>query len=287
MTVFVKNSSGKAITPSWLGGRLPLSSNLSHFLRKKLSESQTPPSNEKELQFLAPLIAKQSSLSAVPSESEFLVEHIKTKEGYHLFFYPLEGRLIHEVMAALVAYRISKLYPISFSMAMNDYGFELYSDKEIQLTQTQLEAVLSRKNLMEDVISSINSAEMASRKFRDIAVISGLVVQNYPGTQQNNKSLQASSGIIFRVLMEHDPDNLLLKQAFSEVFNQQLEEYRLVKAFDRINNSKIHYTFAEEYTPLSFPIKVDSLRQSLSSEALIERIQRMEKSNAQKKKRRR
>ncbi len=287
MTVFVKNSSGKAITPSWLGGRLPLSSNLSHFLRKKLSESQTPPSNEKELQFLAPLIAKQSSLSAVPSESEFLVEHIKTKEGYHLFFYPLEGRLIHEVMAALVAYRISKLYPISFSMAMNDYGFELYSDKEIQLTQTQLEAVLSRKNLMEDVISSINSAEMASRKFRDIAVISGLVVQNYPGTQQNNKSLQASSGIIFRVLMEHDPDNLLLKQAFSEVFNQQLEEYRLVKAFDRINNSKIHYTFAEEYTPLSFPIKVDSLRQSLSSEALIERILRMEKSNAQKKKRRR
>lgn len=287
MTVFVKNSSGKAITPSWLGGRLPLSSNLSHFLRKKLSESQTPPSNEKELQFLAPLIAKQSSLSAVPSESEFLVEHIKTKEGYHLFFYPLEGRLIHEVMAALVAYRISKLYPISFSMAMNDYGFELYSDKEIQLTQTQLEAVLSRKNLMEDVISSINSAEMASRKFRDIAVISGLVVQNYPGTQQNNKSLQASSGIIFRVLMEHDPDNLLLKQAFSEVFNQQLEEYRLVKAFDRINNSKIRYTFAQEYTPLSFPIKVDSLRQSLSSEALIERIQRMEKSNAQKKKRRR
>lgn len=287
MTVFVKNSSGKAITPSWLGGRLPLSSNLSHFLRKKLSESQTPPSNEKELQFLAPLIAKQSSLSAVPSESEFLVEHIKTKEGYHLFFYPLEGRLIHEVMAALVAYRISKLYPISFSMAMNDYGFELYSDKEIQLTQTQLEAVLSRKNLMEDVISSINSAEMASRKFRDIAVISGLVIQNYPGTQQNNKSLQASSGIIFRVLMEHDPDNLLLKQAFSEVFNQQLEEYRLVKAFDRINNSKIRYTFAEEYTPLSFPIKVDSLRQSLSSEALIERIQRMEKSNAQKKKRRR
>ena len=286
MTVLVKNSSGKAITPSWLGGRLPLSANLSHFLRKKLAQATNAPSSEKELQFLAPLIAKQSSLSAVPNETEFLVEHIKTREGHHLFFYPLEGRLIHEVMAALVAYRISKLYPISFSMAMNDYGFELYSDKEIQLNQSQLEQVLSRTNLMEDVISSINSAEMASRKFRDIAVISGLVVQNYPGTQQNNKSLQASSGIIFRVLMEHDPGNLLLKQAFSEVFNQQLEEHRLIKAFERINHSKIRYTFAEEYTPLSFPIKVDSLRQSLSSEALIERIQRMEKANAQKKKRR-
>lgn len=286
MTVFVRNSSGKAITPSWLGGRLPLSSNLSHFLRKKLAAAASAPSSEKELHFLAPLIEKQAELSAVPSEAEFLVEHIKTREGHHLFFYPLEGRLIHEVMAALVAYRISKLYPISFSMAMNDYGFELYSDKEIQLSQMQLEQVLSRSNLMEDVISSINSAEMASRKFRDIAVISGLVVQNYPGTQQNNKSLQASSGIIFRVLMEHDPTNLLLKQAFTEVFNQQLEEHRLINAFERINQSKTRYTFVEEYTPLSFPIKVDSLRQSLSSEALIERIQRMEKTNAQKKKRR-
>ncbi|WP_104381492.1 ligase-associated DNA damage response DEXH box helicase [Sphingobacterium sp. HMA12] len=286
MTVFVKNSSGKAITPSWLGGRLPLSSNLSHFLRKKLAEAISPDNTEKELRFLAPLIQKQQSLSAVPGESQFLVEHIKTREGHHLFFYPLEGRLIHEVMAALIAYRISKRYPISFSMAMNDYGFELYSDKEIQLDQAQLTEVLSRENLMEDVISSINAAEMASRKFRDIAVISGLVIQNYPGTQQNNKSLQASSGIIFRVLMDHDPDNLLLKQAFTEVFNQQLEEYRLIKAFERINNSQIIYTFAEEYTPLSFPIKVDSLRQSLSSEALIERIQRMEHANKSKRGRR-
>jgi len=286
MTVFVKNSSGKAITPSWLGGRLPLSSNLSRFLRKKLAEAISPDNSEKELRFLAPLIQKQQSLSAVPNESQFLVEHIKTKEGHHLFFYPLEGRLIHEVMAALVAYRISKRSPISFSMAMNDYGFELYSDKEIQLDKAQLTAILSRENLMQDVISSINSAEMASRKFRDIAVISGLVIQNYPGTQQNNKSLQASSGIIFRVLMDHDPGNLLLKQAFTEVFNQQLEEYRLIKAFERINNSEIIYTFTEQYTPLSFPIKVDSLRQSLSSEALIERIQRMENANKSNSRRR-
>lgn len=286
MTVFVKNSSGKAITPSWLGGRLPLSSNLSHFLRKKLAETISPDNSEKELRFLAPLIQKQQSLSAVPNESQFLVEHIKTKEGHHLFFYPLEGRLIHEVMAALVAYRISKRSPISFSMAMNDYGFELYSDKKIQLDKAQLTEILSRENLMQDVISSINSAEMASRKFRDIAVISGLVIQNYPGTQQNNKSLQASSGIIFRVLMDHDPGNLLLKQAFTEVFNQQLEEYRLIKAFERINNSEIIYTFTEQYTPLSFPIKVDSLRQSLSSEALIERIQRMENANKSNSRRR-
>ena len=279
MTAYVRSSSGKAFTPSWLGGRLPLSSNLSQFLREKLALATHPHSGEKELQFLHPLVARQNEHSHIPAEDEFLVESIQTKEGYHLFMYPFEGRLVHEVMAALIAYRISRFIPISFSMAMNDYGFELFSDAEIVLTETQLQQVLSREHLMEDVTSSINATEMAKRKFRDIAIISGMVIQNLHGKQQNNKSLQASSGIIFQVLEEHDPHNLLLRQAYTEVFNQQLEEPRLVAAFQRIHHSKIIYKFATGFTPLSFPIKVDSLRQSLSSEDLTSRIQRLQQYN--------
>ncbi len=285
MTVYVKLSSGKAITPSWLGGRLPLSSNLSGFLRKKLADSLSPLAREKELRFLHPLIVRQTENSHIPKEDEFLVERIKTREGFHLFFYPFEGRLVHEVMAALLAYRISKRYPISFSMAMNDYGFELFSDQEIQLTAEELHEVLSKENLMQDVISSVNSTEMARRKFRDIAVISGMVVQTMPGKQVNNKSLQASSGIIFSVLEEHDPHHLLLRQAYTEVFNQQLEEARLRAAFERISQSKIIYTFSDRFTPLSFPIKVDSLRQSLSSEDLGTRIRKMQEAHLKKKNR--
>lgn len=128
---------------------------------------------------------------------------------------------------------------------------------------------------MEDVISSVNATEMAKRKFRDIAVISGMVVQNMYGAQRNNRSLQASSGIIFQVLEEYEPGNLLLKQAYAEVFNQQLEEQRLTAAFDRIHNSQIVFRFATGFTPLSFPIKVDSLRQSLTSEDLSSRIAKL------------
>jgi ATP-dependent Lhr-like helicase len=276
MTVQVKAGKGKAITPSWLGGRLPLSSNLSHFLRQKLGQSVTPDATEKELQFLYPLLHRQLAHSHIPKEDEFLVESIKTREGYHLFMYPFEGRLVHEVMAALIAYRISKLYPISFSMAMNDYGFELFSDTEIRLSEQELHRVLDKENLMPDVLSSINAAAMAKRKFRDIGVISGMVLQNVYGKQRNNKSLQASSGIIFQVLEEHEPANLLLRQAYTEVFNQQLEEPRLRAAFERIAGSKVVYIFATGFTPLSFPIKVDSLRQSLSSEDLAARIRKMQ-----------
>lgn len=277
MTAFVKRSkSSKAITPSWMGGRLPLTSYMSHFLRKKLSDALNPGIRERELKFLHPLISKQTEYSHIPSESEFLVELIQTKEGYHLYMYPFEGRLVHEVISALIAYRISKIKPLTFTIAMNDYGFELLSDQEIPITEDNIRSILSKENLMDDVIASINAAEMASRKFRDIAVISGLVVQSSPGTNKNNKSLQSSSGLIFRVLEDNEPNHLLLRQAYTEVFNQQIEEVRLKKAFERINNSQLIVKYSNTFTPLSFPIKVDRLRQSLSSEKLDKRIQRLQ-----------
>ncbi len=275
MTVFVRASKGKAQAPSYLGGRLPLSSNLGQFLREKLSIALNPKASEKELKFLHPLLMNQEERSHIPKDDEFLVEMIKNREGYHLFMYPFEGRLVHEVMAALIAFRISKLAPISFSMAMNDYGFELFSDKEIPLNEKNLDRVLTRENLMTDVISSINAAEMARRKFRDIAVISGMVVQNFPGQQRSNKSLQSSAGLIFKVLEDHDPNHFLVRQAYTEVFNMQLQEQRLVEDFKRIENSKIVLKFANAFTPLSFPIKVDSLRQTLTSEDLDARIQKL------------
>lgn len=275
MTVYVRLTKGKAIAPSYLGGRLPLSSNLGRFLREKLSGALNPSSSEKELKFLHPLLVSQEKRSHIPKENEFLIEFIKNREGYHLFMYPFEGRLVHEVMAALIAYRISKLSPISFSMAMNDYGFELFSDKEIPLNEENMQKILSRENLMQDVVSSINAAEMARRKFRDIAVISGMVIQNFPGQQRSNKSLQSSAGLIFKVLEDHDPNHFLVRQAYTEVFNMQLQEQRLVEAFKRIEKSTIILKYSTTFTPLSFPIKIDSLRQTLSSEGLDDRIKRL------------
>lgn len=286
MTVYVRNAKGKAQIPSYLGGRLPLTSYLSQFLRLKLSDSLQAKSSEKELKFLHPLLVNQEENSHIPKDDEFLVEMIETRDGHHLFMYPFEGRLIHEVMSALIAFRISKITPISFSMAMNDYGFELLSSQEIPINQENLKKILSRENLIQDVLSSVNATEMARRKFRDIAVISGMVVQNYPGLQKNNKSLQASSGLIFNVLEDYNPENLLLKQAYTEVFNQQIDEHRLMEAFKRIENSKIILKFANAFTPLSFPIKVDSLRQSLSSEDLDARILRLQNESLKKNKKR-
>ena len=278
MTVLVKRSKKKkAITPSWMGGRLPLTSGLTHFLRLKLSDALTPNNRERELKFLYPLLKRQETNSHIPRHDEFLIEMIETKEGFHLFVYPFEGRLVHEIMASLIAYRISQIKKLTFTIAMNDYGFELLSDQEIPLTEENMNSIFSKENLIKDVTASINASEMASRKFRDIAVVAGLVIQTQPGKRKTNKSLQSSSGLLFRVLNDYEPSNLLLKQAYNEVFDYELEKVRLQAAFQRISKSKIILKKASNFTPLSFPLKVDSLRGTMSNEDLSKRIERIQK----------
>ena len=296
MTAIVKKSSAKkGIVPSWNGGRMPLSANLGRMLRKKFNEvyglldNQThrPEKTDIELYVLKPLFELQQSLSHIPRENELLIEQIETTDGFHLFVYPFEGRLVHEAMAALLAFRISRIVPISFSFAMNDYGFELLSDQLIPVDDSNVYELFSDNELTADIQRSVNSAEMARRKFRDIAVIGGLIFQGYPGEYKKARHLQSSAGLLFNVFSEYDPHNLLLRQAYHEVMEQQMEEARLRNMLERVAKSKIILRFPEKLTPFCFPLKVDSMREDLSSEKLEDRVKKMQQqlSNELEKKR--
>jgi ATP-dependent helicase Lhr and Lhr-like helicase len=282
MTALVrKSNSKKSMVPSWQGGRMPLSANLGKklretFDRKSFLRKQKNLKAEIELEVLEPLFALQEKLSHVPKQNELLIEQIETKDGFHLFVYPFEGRLVHEAMAAILAYRISRITPITFSFAMNDYGFELLSDQPPPVDDANVYELFSPDNLLADIQRSVNSTEMARRKFRDIAVIGGLIFQGYPGEQKKARHLQASASLLFNVFSEYESNNLLLRQAYQEVLAQQMEETRLRDMLHRIQKSNIIITFPERLTPFCFPIKVDSMREDLSSEKLEDRVRKMQ-----------
>ncbi len=293
MTALVRKSSAKkSMVPSWQGGRMPLSANLGKKLRQtfnrvvpqKTNGTSISSRNQKssreelpiELSVLQPLFDLQAELSHVPNENELLIEQIETRDGFHLFVYPFEGRLVHEAMAAILAYRISRIMPITFSFAMNDYGFELLSDQPVPVDDTNVYDLFSPEDLLTDIQRSVNSTEMARRKFRDVAVIGGLVFQGYPGERKKARHLQASASLLFNVFSEYEPNNLLLRQSYQEVLSQQMEETRLRDMLHRIQDSKIILRFPNRLTPFCFPIKVDSMREDLSSEKLEDRVRRMQ-----------
>lgn len=276
MQVLVKAAEGSKPThhASWMGGRLALSAQMSELLRQELYDANSGKASA-ELQAMEPVFRRQRKESIVPNADEFLIEMFKTREGFHAIFYPFEGRFVHEALASLLAYRISLLSPITFSLAYNDYGFELLSDQEIDIESVLDNNLFATIHVHQDLQASLNATEMARRKFRDIAVIAGMVFTGYPGKVVKSKHLQSSSQLLFEVFREYEPDNLLFQQAYRETFEHQLEEGRLIKALERIQHQNIVVKHCEKPTPFSFPIITDRLRERLSSETLAERIKKM------------
>ena len=276
MQVLVRKADPKKASRvvSWMGGRMTLSAQMSELLREELYAANTE-NLSPELKALKPLFERQRKESIVPNDDEFLIETFKTREGFHAIFYPFEGRYVHEALASLISYRISLLSPITFSLAYNDYGFELLSDQEIDMQAVFDNNLFTTEYVHHDLQKSLNSTEMARRKFRDIAVIAGLVFTGMPGKPIKTRHLQSGSQLLFEVFRDHEPDNLLLQQAFIETFEHQLEEGRLIQAMERINRQNIVWKQCKKPTPFSFPIITDRLREKLSSETLQERIKKM------------
>jgi ATP-dependent Lhr-like helicase len=279
MTVYVRKSNKKGgRIPAWGGGRLPLSSKLSELIKEKLDEAQEGHYEGKEMRKVKPLLELQKLWSEIPGESKLLIEKINSESGSHIFIYPFEGRFVHEILSALVAHRISKIKPLSFSIAMNDYGFELLSDQDIPIEESLELDLFSLENLLPDIEACINNSGLAKMKFRDIATIAGLIFKGYPGRFVSNKHLQSSSGLLYEVFNQYDPNNLLIKQAKEEVITLQLDYKRLIDALTKINGQEIVLKYPEKITPFAFPIMADRLRQILTNEKLSERILRLQKS---------
>lgn len=274
LTAYVRRaSSPEGTVPTWSGLRMPISPQLAYAIRELLDAAKFGELPGEEMQLLAPLLEVQSKWSAIPAIDEFLIEEVKTREGFHLFFYPLEGRLVHEGMAALFAYRISRERPITFTLAANDYGFELLSREPAPIEEAISHGLLSPMNLANDIKESLNSVEMAKRQFREIARIAGLVFEGMPGRRKSLRQIQASSGLFYDVFLRYDPDNMLLMQANREVLERQLEESRLYRALERLNTSRLLHTHPKRPTPFAFPVLVDRLRETLTNESIRDRIE--------------
>lgn len=276
MTAYVKTASAKdRQTPRWMGGRMPLSSLLADEVLARIDAYADGERSSREMQCLNPLLQHQRAQSVLPSNRHLLIERTTSREGAHLYLFPYAGRLAHEGLAMLLAWRISQTQAATFSFSANDYGFELLSRDAPELDEHSLREWLSPANLQNDIEHSLNAAEMAKRHFRDIARIAGLVFPGRPGKHKSLRQIQASSGLIFDVLRDYDPDNRLLQQARQEALQRELDFDRLHTALERIQSIPLKLVNTERLSPFAFPLWVERLRGQLSSEDWNTRTQRM------------
>ncbi|MFF5868160.1 ligase-associated DNA damage response DEXH box helicase [Pseudomonas sp. NPDC012596] len=275
MTAYVRRSTArKAAIARWNGGRMPLSSELADALVEKLDAAARGHFDDPEMRAVRPLLTLQGQWSALPSTQTLLAETLATRQGSHLFLYPFAGRMANLGLANLIAWRISRHQPLSVSIAVSDYGFELLSPSPVDWA-THLPAALSGEDLLDDVLASLNASEMALRRFREIAQISGLVFGGYPAAQKSTRQIQASSGLFFEVFRKHDAGNLLLGQARDEVLREELEIERLQGQLAKMSRLRLDMRELRRPGPLAFTLLVEGMRETLSTEKLADRIARM------------
>jgi ATP-dependent Lhr-like helicase len=276
MTAYVKRATvKKAAVPRWNGGRMPLSSELADAVVEKFDAASHGNYDSPEMHTVSPLLEVQREWSGLPRKDTLLAEVLKSREGWHLFLYPFAGRHVHLGLASLLAWRLSRDNPLTFSIAVNDYGFELLSATEVDWSQRLNTQLFTQEHLLADIIASLNAGELALRRFREIARIAGLVFSGYPGAPKSNRQLQASSGLFFEVFKQYDASNLLLTQAEEEVLRQELDVNRLEQTLQRINSRTLDLHLIKRPTPMAFPLLVERMRESLSTEKLSDRIARM------------
>ncbi|SAK81931.1 DEAD/H associated [Caballeronia arationis] len=276
MTAYVKRAtSSRGAMPQWAGSRMPLSSELAGATLMMLARANAGIYDEPEMRAVRPLLELQAKWSALPGPGVLLVEAIRSREGHHFFCYPFAGRTAHIGLGSLIGWRVARDQPSTFSISMNDYGFELLSARPFDWATLIEGGLFSPANLERDILASLNSSELAARRFREIARVSGLVYQGHPGQQKSARQLQASSGLFYEVFRKHDADNLLLAQAEDEVRLQELELDRIRVALEGMNASRLALTHPKKPTPFAFPLIIGRLREKVSTEKLSDRVERM------------
>ncbi len=279
LTAYVRSARRcKHHVPRWAGGRLAITGTLSEAICGILEEARDGQTEAPEIRAIGGVLAVQRRWSRLPASDELLVEHVTSREGRHWFFYPFAGRLAHEGLSALMAWRLARMRPATFRFSVNDYGFELVTSSRVTFTHAELRDALTTHNLVDDLLTCLNAAELAKHTFRDIARIAGLVFSGYPGAQKSARQVQASSGLVFDVLRRYDADNRLLAQAHTEVLERELEIERIRKALSCIARQSLIVTEPPRLTPLAFPLWVERVASQVTTESWRDRVERMTQS---------
>jgi ATP-dependent helicase Lhr and Lhr-like helicase len=280
MAAYVKKAvKNKGIVPSWAGGRMPLSTELADAVVELLADAARAggvrETDVPELQAAAPMLATQARLSRLPTPQTLLVERYRSREGEHLYVYPFAGRHVHLGLASLFAWRLARHVPNTFSLSVNDHGFELLSAEPVDLGGLHDGSLFADEGLLDDVLASLNSGELAQRRFREIARVSGLVFSGYPGAPKSMRQLQASSGLFYEVFRKYDAGNLLLTQAQAEVLSQELDIERLSATLRRLVARRLDFVDLKAPSPFALPLMVERFREKLSNEKLADRLERI------------
>lgn len=244
----VRATTRPARIPTYVGARMPLSTNLARRVRGFLHDrSQWPrfPDDVREW------LEMQDRRSVMPAPGQLLVETFPHEGRFYMVAYSFEGWNAHQSLGMLITRRMETqgLSPIGF--VSNDYALACFGLKPI----TDPASLFSADILEHEFVEWVQGSALLKRAFREVAVIGGLVERQHPGKRKTGKQVTFSTDLIYDVLRKYEPGHLLLQAAWDDARARMTDVGRLAHLLDRAAGTMLHVDLPR-VTPLAVPVLV-------------------------------
>ena len=245
--------------PSYAGGRLPLSSELSFQVRSLISKEEKWKNLPSQI---SEWLRLQLKFSNIPGPEELLVEtfprNIKNKKRYFLICYSFEGRNANQTLGFLISKRMQRMGYKPIGFVATEYALAIWSMNMVE----DINILLSDDIMLDDLYEWLEETPLLKKNFRDAAIISGLIERIIPGQKKTGKQIMFNSDLIFDVLKKHEPNHLLLQVARQDSYRGLIDLDRLSKFLKRIKKNIILKKL-NQISPLAIPLILEINRQTI------------------------
>ena len=252
--------------PSYAGGRLPLSTELSIEVRKLLSKRQFWKNFPNQINEWLEL---QSQFSNLPSLNGLLVETfprlMRGKKRFFLICYTFEGRNANQTLGFLMSKKMQRIGYKPISFVATDYALAIWSINEV----IDVNIILNDDLMLDDLYEWLEETPLLKKNFRDAAIISGLIERSIPGQKKTGKQVLFNSDLIFNVLKKHEPKHLLLEVAREDSYRGLIDLDRLSEFLKRIEKNITHEKL-DRISPLAVPLILEINRQTIDKSEMEE-----------------
>ncbi|MFC0685567.1 ligase-associated DNA damage response DEXH box helicase [Novosphingobium clariflavum] len=245
LELIVRAAKRSATIPSYMGQRMPISTHLADRVRAMLCDragwARFPDDVREWLEV-------QDWRSHLPAPGRLLVESFPHQGCAYTTYYTFEGWPANQSLGMLITRRMEErgLGPLGF--VATDYALVVWGLRPVE----DPAALLSPDILTHEFVDWVQQSYLLRRAFREVAVISGLVERQQPGTRKSGRQVTFSTDLIYDVLCKYDPDHLLIEAAWADARARMTDVARVADVLDRAAKEVDHVRL-DRISPLSVP----------------------------------
>ena len=292
----VEDAIGRLPTvPAWNANKMPLSSGLCHEvvnLRTELAQRMKGTDDEvsdwlvetfsistTNAAAVVQHCRNQLKVSLIPREGLLLVERFVDEhdkdELVQFFFHSLIGRAANNALSRIIAHRVKEAVGGNAMVTIDDYGFLLTLKTFQDLGAEEWRELFKPEGAEESMRAALAESDLVKWQFRGVAQTGLMVPRNRPGKEQKIKQLRWNAEILFRVLLEHEPDHPLLVQSYREATHTFLDLPGALAFLNVAQTLEWRQVEVPVVSPFSFGIYASKIREGMMLEDPEQAIERL------------